>query len=209
MSDLERDRQKAKRNHIQASRPGQLFGVDTFLIGVIKGIDRVYHFLAVDTYSRFAIASVYAAKTAEKARDFLINHLIPKAAHAGVQNLLLDNGTEFTAARWRDEQNTSNHPFEKLARSLGIGLKFTKPRHPWSNGACERLHQTLLYEFYIPAFCSKTYTNIEELNYDLQKYLQYYNYERPNQSYRLKGKTPAEKYHQPILNGHQSKILAV
>ena len=193
-SELERAREKAKQNHFQIQYAGECFGLDSFCIGRIKGVGTIYHFLGVDIHSRFAVAKIYPDRKARSAIDFLDNALRPKAKGLGIHRLVLDNGTEFTAARWRDELKQSNHPFEALARSLGIRLSFIKPGHPWTNGACERLHQTLLYEFYIPAFTSKIYTSIEELDYDLQLFMAWYNFLRSNQSYRLKGKTPAQLY---------------
>ena len=56
------------------------------------------------------------------------------------------------------------------------------------------LHQTLLHEFYIPALCSKIYRSVEELDYDLQLFMAWYNTHRTHQGYRLKGRTPAQVY---------------
>jgi transposase InsO family protein len=80
------------------------------------------------------------------------------------------------------------------ATALGIKLTFIKPGHPWTNGSCERLHQTLLHEFYIPALCSKPYASAEDLDYDLQLYLQWYNFRRTHMGRRLRGKVPAQVY---------------
>lgn len=192
-SELETARERAKTRHVEVTYPGELWGQDTFLIGRLKGIGVIYHHLAVDIASSYAIARLYTGRTAENALDFLDRHLVPKAS-VGVHSLLQDNGTEFTAARWRDAQGHSNHPFERRARELGIRTKFIRPGHAWTNGSCERLHQTLLHEFYIPALCRKLYTAIEDLDYELQLYLAWYNHQRPHQGFRLRGKTPAEVY---------------
>jgi len=194
LCELQTARHKAKSRHIEVTYPGELWGVDTFLIGRIKGVGKVYHCLAVDLASGFAIAMVCLARNAKNACEFLRNHLVPKARGLGVHRLLLDNGTEFTAARWRDAQGRANHPFHRLAERLGIKLTFIKPNHPWTNGACERLHQTLLHEFYQPAFCRKVYQSLEELDYDLQLFLHWYNYSRTHQGHRLRGRVPAEVY---------------
>jgi transposase InsO family protein len=193
-SELETAREKAKSRHVEVAYPGELWGVDTFLIGRIKGVGKVYHCLAIDLASGFAIAMLCLARNAKNACEFLRNHLLPKARGLGVHRLLLDNGTEFTAARWRDSEGRANHPFHHLAERLGIELTFIKPNHPWTNGACERLHQTLLHEFYQPAFCRKVYQSLEELEYDLQLFLHWYNYERTHQGHRLKGRVPAQVY---------------
>ena len=41
--EIIRDKEKAKTNHVQANYPGQLVGEDTFYIGCLKGIGRIYH----------------------------------------------------------------------------------------------------------------------------------------------------------------------
>jgi len=194
LSEIESARQKAKTRSLEVSFPGELWGQDSFLIGRLKGIGKIYHYLAVDIASSFAIATIYTERTAENACDFLVSHLVPKTKNLGIHRLLQDNGTEYTAARWRNEKGRSHHPFEELAHQLGIRLTFIKPAHPWTNGSCERLHQTLLHEFYIPALCSKRYTTVEDLNYDLQLFLHWYNYQRTHMGRRLRGKVPAQVY---------------
>jgi transposase InsO family protein len=193
-SELERARQKAKRRHLEVAYPGEVWGQDTFLIGRLKGVGRIYHYIAVDIASSYAVASLYTARTAENACDFLHNHLLEKSSNVGVHRLLQDNGTEYTAARWKDRSGNCNHPFHEEADRLGIKLTFIKPRHAWTNGSCERIHQTLLREFYQPALVSKIYTSIEELDYDLQLYLSWYNRHRTHQGFRLKGRTPASVF---------------
>jgi len=192
--ELETARQRAKGRHVEVSSPGEVWGQDTFLIGRLKGIGRIYHYLAVDLASSYAVARIYTARNATNACDFLENHLLDKSCMVGVHRLLQDNGTEYTAARWKGQSGNCNHPFHALAQRLGIGLTFIKPRHPWTNGTCERLHQTLLREFYQPALLSKIYPSIEELDYELQLYLYWYNHRRTHQGVRLRGRTPASVF---------------
>jgi transposase InsO family protein len=194
LDEIETARQKAKHRHVQAPYPGHTWGQDTFLVGRLKGIGKVYHYLAVDLASSFGVARLYNARNADNACDFLQHHLVAKAKNMGIHCCLQDNGTEFTSARWRRQDGSSNHPFESLAARLGIELRFIQPRHAWTNGSCERLHQTLLHEFYIPALCRKIYTSIEELDYDLQLFMGWYNFRRTHQGFRLRGRTPAQVY---------------
>lgn len=193
-SELETARQRAKSRHVAVTYPGELWGVDTFLIGRIKGVGPIYHYLAVDLASGFLIVALYAARRARWACHFLEHHLVPKARGLGVHRLLLDNGTEFTAARWKGPGGSCNHRFHRLADRLGIRLTFIKPKHPWTNGACERAHQTLLHEFYQPAFCRKVYMSVEELAYDLALFLQDYNHRRPHRGRHCRGRTPTTVY---------------
>lgn len=193
-TELETARERAKTRHVQVEYPGQCWGQDTFLVGRLKRIGTVYHHLAVDIASSYAVVKLYTARNADNACDFLEHCLLPKAKNLGVHRLLQDNGTEFTAARWKDDQGQCNHAFHKLAHRLGIQLTFIKPRHAWTNGSCERLHQTLLHEFYHPALCRKVYTTLEELEYDLQLFMHWYNFRRTHQGHRLQGNRPADLY---------------
>jgi hypothetical protein len=120
LSEIETARKKAKGRSLDVSYPGELWGQDTFLIGRLKSVGKLYHYLAVDIASSFAIAKIYTDRTAQNACDFLSNHLVPKSKNVGVCRLLQDNGTEYTAARWRDEKGRSCHPFEHLAQQLSV-----------------------------------------------------------------------------------------
>jgi transposase InsO family protein len=59
-----------------------------------------------------------------------------------------------------------------------------------TNGICERFHKTILQEFYQIAFRKKLYTNIEELQKDLDEWIHYYNNERTHQGKICCGRTP-------------------
>jgi|GEM_PF-7077384 len=72
---MARDKGKAKTNHTQASYPGQLVSQDTFYLGYIKGIGRIYHQVAGDCFSSFSAAQIYPDKTAKSSSDFVENHL--------------------------------------------------------------------------------------------------------------------------------------
>ena len=68
----------------------------------------------------------------------------------------------------------------------------TKVRHPQTNGICERFHKTILQEFYQPALRRKIYSSVEELQVDLDEWLNYYNTERTHQGKKCCGRTPME-----------------
>ena len=106
-----------------------------------------------------------------------------------IKSVLTDNGLEFTT-----HHVSNNHSFERLLRELNVKHRLTKVRHPWTNGACERLNRTILEEFYQLAFRTKIYETIGQLNDDLEKYLKIYNYQRTHQGKRTNGRVPAELY---------------
>lgn len=187
-SELETARQRSKSRHIQADDPGELVCIDTFYIGCLKGIGRIYQMTACDAATSFAWAKLYTDKSARSAVDFL-EHIREYSHGATVSNVLTDNGKEFTT-HWASKK----HRFENALKDYGIEHRYTKVKHPWTNGFAERLNRTILEEFYQVALRKKLYIGIQDLQVDLDKFIEFYNFNRPHQGYRLKGSTPAEKF---------------
>jgi len=197
--EITRDKEMSRTNHVEANYPGQLVSQDTFYIGCLKGIGRIYHQVACDCFSSFGVAKVYDNKTADASADFVENHLTRKFAPVKIERLLTDCGTEFTT--WHQEA-IENHEFEKTCKRLGINHTTTKVKHPWTNGYVERLNKTLLDEFYSVAFRKKQYKSVEELQIDLDNFMDYYNYRRTHQGYKLKEngyKIPGQAHFQKNL----------
>ena len=78
--------------------------------------------------------------------------------------------------------------------------KFDTHRHnrvqltAWQNGICERFHKTILQEFYQITFRKKIYQTIEELQADLDEWIDHYNQERPHSGRFCYGKTPTQTF---------------
>ena len=79
--------------------------------------------------------------------------------------ILIDRGTEFYG-------KVEVHDYELYLGVNGIEHTKTKARHPQTNGICERFHKTILHEFYQVAFRRKLYKSIEELQADLDSWLE-------------------------------------
>jgi len=188
LSDLETARQKAKHRHIQADNPGDLVCLDLFYVGCLKGIGRIYQMTACDAATSFAWAQLYTDKSAYAAREFLA-HLLIQSQGVQFKTMLTDNGKEFTT-HWQSK----NHLFENTLRKLNIQHRYTQVRHPWTNGFVERLNRTILEEFYQVALRRKIYLSLDDLQTDLDRFLNFYNYNRPHQGYRLKGRCPANLF---------------
>lgn len=62
---------------------------------------------------------------------------------------------------------------------------------PQTNGICERFHKTILNEFYQITF-KKIYSTMEELQKNLDEWMNYYNNERTHQGKKCCGLTPLE-----------------
>jgi len=187
-TDLERDKDKSKTRSLNTRFPGHINGMDVFYIGCLKGVGRIFQFTSIDTYSSYAWAKLYTDKSALSACDFMM-HVYNNSLDVPIQSVLTDNGKEFTT-----HHLSKDHRFERLLKELTVKHRLTKVRHPWTNGACERLNRTILEEFYQVAFRTKIYTSVLELNDDLNRFVEFYNCQRTHQGKRTKGRVPAELY---------------
>ena len=182
---------KRKEKHIHAYYPGYLFCQDTFYVGTIKGLGRIYQQAGIDAYSSFGFAKVYTDKMAISAINFLKTKVLPvyRQLNIPLDRILTDNGKEYTT-HWVN----SKHEYEKFLKQNRIRHTKIKPRTPQSNGIVERFNRTLLEEFYQIAMMKKVYSSLDQLQDDLDKFIYYYNFKRTNQGYRLKGKIPYQKF---------------
>lgn len=188
VSDLDRDRELAKHRSLNTRYPGHIVSMDTFYVGTIKGLGRIYQFTGIDTYSSYGWAKLFLDKSANSACDFL-THVQNPRGKINIHAIMTDNGKEFTT-HWESK----NHNFEKLLEKLNIQHRLTKVRHPWTNGACERLNRTILEEFHQVVFRSKIYTSLEVLDQDLQNYILFYNTKRTHHGKRTLGKLPVQLF---------------
>lgn len=172
---------------IETAHPGYLGSQDTFYVGTFKGVGRVYQQTYVDTYSRVAHCKLYTTKTPITAADLLNDRVLPFYASESlpVLRILTDRGTEYCG-------KAESHDFQLYIAVNDIEHTKTKARHPQTNGICERFHKTILQEFYQPALRRKIFGSIEELQTDLDEWLEYYNNERTHQGKRCCGRTPME-----------------
>lgn len=172
-------------DEIETEHPGYLLGQDTFYVGYLKGVGRIYQQTVLDTFSSVAFAKVYTAKIPVTAADILNDRVLPffEDQKIPVLRILTDRGTEYCGSLDR-------HPFQLYLQLNDIDHTKTKAKSPQTNGICERFHQTVLNEFYRIAFRKKIYSDLETLQADLDEFLHRYNNERTHQGKRCKGRTP-------------------
>ena len=172
---------------IDTAHPGYLGSQDTFYVGTFKGVGRVYQQTYVDTYAKVAHCKLYTTKTPITAADLLNDRVLPfYAAEAlPVLRVLTDRGTEYCG-------KADSHDYQLYLAVNDIEHTRTKARHPQTNGICERFHKTVLQEFYQPALRRKIFGSIEELQTDLDIWLDYYNNERTHQGKKCCGRPPME-----------------
>ena len=176
-------------NEIQTEHPGYLVSQDTFYVGYLKGVGRIYQQTVIDTYSRVAFGKLYTAKVPITAADVLNDRVLPffEDQDAPILRILTDRGTEFCGT-------PEKHPYELFLQYHEIEHSKTKVRSPQSNGICEAFLKTVLNEFYRITFRKKIYQDLEELQYDLDEWLEVYNNERTHQGKRCEGKTPMQTF---------------
>ena len=174
---------------IETEHPGYLVALDTFYVGTLKGVGRVYQQTAIDTYSRVAGAKLYDRKHALVAAEMLNDRVLPlfQEADVPVVRVLTDRGTEYCG-------NVQHHPFALYLAIEEIEHTKTKARSPQTNGICERFHRTLLDEFYQVAFRTQVYTSLAQLQEDLDAWVRHYNEERPHSGRYCYGKTPWQTF---------------
>ena len=172
---------------IETAHPGYLGSQDTFYVGTIKGVGRIYQQTFVDTYSKWAAAKLYTTKTPITAADLLNDQVLPFFADQGMGliRILTDRGTEYCG-------KPETHDYQLYLALNEIEHTRTKANHPQTNGICERFHKTILQEFYQVAFRRKIYRSIEELQLDLDDWLHYYNHDRTHQGKMCCGRTPIQ-----------------
>ena len=94
--EQKRDDEEA-RGEIETVHPGYLGAQDTFYVGTLKGVGRIYQQTFIDTYSKWAAAKLYTAKTAITAADLLNDRVLPffEQQQLPLLRILTDRGTEF------------------------------------------------------------------------------------------------------------------
>jgi len=175
-----------RERHVESKRPGELLAQDTFYVGQLKGVGKVYLQAVVDTYGSYAFAYLHTAKVPEHAALVLHNDVLPQYQKWGltVGAVLTDNGREYCG--------TESHPYEVYLALNDIRHRRTKVKSPRTNGFVERFNRTILDEFLRPAFRQRFYTSLKALQKDLDAWLKFYNHERPHQGYRNQGKRPID-----------------
>jgi transposase InsO family protein len=179
--------EKEAHGEFESEHPGYCGAQDTFYVGNLKGVGRIYQQTFIDTYAKVAFAKLYDRKTPLTAADLLNDRVIPffEEHELKLLRILTDRGSEFCG-------NPERHEFELYLAVEDIDHSRTKARSPQTNGICERFHKTVLNEFYRVALRKKVYRSIAELQADLDDWTSEYNEARPHQGRWCFGKTPMQ-----------------
>jgi len=186
---LERFSPEFRERHIEAPHTGALVAVDTFFVGTLKAVGKVYLQTAIDCHSRFAWARLYPNKLPMTAVQLMNNDVLATFEEHGtkIAAVLSDNGREFCGREDR-------HPYELFLQLEEIEHRRTRVKRPQSNGIVERLHRTLLDEHFRVEGRRTWFETIEEMQACLDLFLQSYNRERPHQGRGMRGRTPQRAF---------------
>lgn len=190
LAALERVQQdKEAHGEFESECPGYCGAQDTFYVGTLKGVGRIYQQTFIDTYAKVGFAKLYSDKTPITAADLLNDRVVPFFEQHGIplSRILTDRGTEYCGTADR-------HPYELYLAVEDIDHTRTKTKNPQTNGICERFNKTLLDEFYRVAFRKRLYATLDELQGDLDRFVDDYNTRRPHQGRWCYGKTPMQTF---------------
>ena len=194
---------KEAHGEFDSEHPGYCLAQDTFYVGTLKGVGRIYQQTVIDTYSKVGFAKLYTRKTPLTAADILNDRVIPffDDHEIHIDRILTDRGTEYCGAHDR-------HEYELYLAVEDIDHTRTKVKSPQTNGICERFHKTLLDEFYRVAFRKKVYDAPDALQADLDDWMAVYNEQRTHQGRWCFGKTPMQTFLDSAAWAHEKQNTA-
>ena len=181
--------EKEAHGEIETEHPGYLGAQDTYFVGTMKGVGRIYQQTFIDTFCRVAFIQLYTEKTAMVAAHTLNAKVLPwyEGQQVKLLRILTDRGTEYCG-------RVDEHAYQLFLAIENIDHSKTKARSPQTNGICERFHRTMKEEFYDVTFRKKVYRSLEELQVDADAWVQQYNELRPHSGRYCYGKTPMQTF---------------
>ena len=167
------------------SYPIGYFHIDIAEVQTAEG--KLHLFVGIDRTSKFAFAQLAEKANRITASAFLV--ALIAAVPYKIHTILTDNGIQFRFAPRHADGPTARfmtHMFDMRCRENGIEHRFTKIKHPWTNGQVERMNRTIK-EATVKRF---HYEHHDQLRQHLADFISAYNFGRRLKT--LRGLTPYE-----------------
>ena len=163
--------------------------MDSFYIGKLKGVGKVYQLSAIDVFTRFAFVWLVVGSPDAAVSVRFLERLLRHYRRHGitVRAVLSDNGPEYNASA-----------FSAALAAKGLNHVRIPARSPNHNAVVERFYETILQECWRPAFHRKRFTSARQLQAEADSYVLTYNRRRRNHGDYMRGRTP-----QGILDKHK------
>ena len=170
-----------------AGKPGGLVAVDSFYIGNLKGVGKVYQLTAVDTFTRWAIVWLVAGPVTADISTRFFDRIWRTWSTLGfpIEAIVADNGAEYKASRFAD-----------ALAAKQVTRVFIPARSPNHNAVVERFQGTMLQECWRPAFHRLRFSSIAQLQREADAWLITYNTRRRNHGNYMRGRSPLTALHQ-------------
>jgi transposase InsO family protein len=174
--------------------PGELVCLDSFYIGKLKGVGKVYQLTAIDVFTRWAVVAIVLGPVTGAHTVRFLNSVLRLYRRHGVsvRAVLTDNGPEYIAGA-----------FVSALAAKGLRHERIPARSPNHNAVCERFQGTMLQECWRPAFHRRHFGSIGQLQAEADSWLITYNRRRRNHGDYMRGRTPQE-----ILDNHKRNKAA-
>jgi transposase InsO family protein len=178
------EKEPQPERHIDVSHPGELVQMDCFHIGRLSGAGgTLWQYTAIDVASSYVWAELHLTPRNPSARwtSALARRVARDLATRGwkLEAVTTDNASEF-----------KSHQFEEALRRLRARHIFIRAGRPQSNGYVERVQGTILEECWKPAFARYLIPKYTGLRADLERYVRYFNTDRPHRGRHTKGRIP-------------------
>src|SRR5437660_3738405 len=115
--------EKEAHGEFESEHPGYCGAQDTFYVGNLKGVGRIYQQTFIDTYTKVSFAKLYDRKTPITAAEILNDRVLPFFEDHGIalSRVLTDRGSEFCG-------NPERHEYELYLAVEDIDHSAPRPR---------------------------------------------------------------------------------
>jgi Homeodomain-like domain/Integrase core domain len=170
----------------RSGSPGELLAQDTIYIGDLDVMGKVYLQAVIDTYCNYTFGFLHTGKQPDCAVSILHNTVFPfyREHNLIVKAILTDNGKEYCGSE--------KHHFELYLLLNDIEHRKTVIHSPSTNGFVKRFGQICTDEFFTPSSKNHSYQSLEALQADFDRWLLFYNTQRPNNGFPNMGQCPQE-----------------